>query len=68
MAGLAGLVAGATSMATGEYVSVSSQADTEHADLTREKREQAQNLKFEHENLHKFMYHRGGVAVSEASG
>ena len=38
-AGVAGLVAGAMSMAAGEYVSVSSQADTEAADLAREKRE-----------------------------
>ena len=38
-AGLAGLVAGAMSMATGEYVSVSSQSDTEKADLARERRE-----------------------------
>lgn len=37
IAGIAGLVAGAISMAAGEYVSVSSQADTEHADLEREK-------------------------------
>ncbi len=41
VAGVAGLVAGAMSMAAGEYVSVSSQADTERADLTREKRELA---------------------------
>lgn len=39
VAGAAGLVAGAMSMAAGEYVSVSSQADTERADLGREKRE-----------------------------
>src|SRR4029077_12173458 len=39
VAGVAGLVAGALSMAAGEYVSVSSQADTERADLTLEKRE-----------------------------
>jgi VIT1/CCC1 family predicted Fe2+/Mn2+ transporter len=39
VAGLAGLVAGAMSMAAGEYVSVSSQADTEAADLARERRE-----------------------------
>jgi len=39
LAGLAGLVAGALSMAAGEYVSVSSQADTEEADLARERRE-----------------------------
>lgn len=41
IAAFAGLVAGALSMAAGEYVSVSSQADTEHADLAREKRELA---------------------------
>ena len=39
IAGVAGLVAGAMSMAAGEYVSVHSQADTEHADLERERRE-----------------------------
>ncbi len=39
VAGIAGLVAGAMSMAAGEYVSVSSQADTERADLAREQRE-----------------------------
>lgn len=39
LAGVAALVAGATSMAAGEYVSVQSQADTEHADLARETRE-----------------------------
>ena len=41
LAGTAGLVAGAMSMAAGEYVSVSSQADTEQADLARERRELA---------------------------
>lgn len=41
VAGVAGLVAGAMSMAAGEYVSVSSQADTEQADLTRERSELA---------------------------
>lgn len=39
LTGVAGLVAGAMSMAAGEYVSVQSQADTEHADIEREKRE-----------------------------
>jgi len=39
LAGLAGLIAGAMSMAAGEYVSVSSQSDSENADLDREKRE-----------------------------
>ncbi|MBK9031083.1 MAG: VIT family protein [Myxococcales bacterium] len=41
VAGMAGLVGGALSMAAGEYVSVSSQADTERADLARERRELA---------------------------
>jgi len=41
LAGVAGLVAGAMSMAAGEYVSVSSQSDTENADLTRERAELA---------------------------
>jgi VIT1/CCC1 family predicted Fe2+/Mn2+ transporter len=41
VAGVAGLVAGAMSMAAGEYVSVSSQADTEKADLARERQELA---------------------------
>ncbi len=41
VAGVAGLVAGAMSMAAGEYVSVSSQADTERSDLTRERQELA---------------------------
>ncbi len=41
IAGVAGLVAGAMSMAAGEYISVSSQADTERADLERERRELA---------------------------
>ncbi len=43
IAGVAGLVAGSMSMAAGEYVSVSSQADTESADLARERRELASN-------------------------
>src|SRR5690348_6750502 len=41
LAGIAGLVAGAMSMAAGEYVSVSSQSDTEQADLARERAELA---------------------------
>ena len=41
VAGMAGLVAGAMSMAAGEYVSVSSQSDTERADLDREQKELA---------------------------
>jgi VIT1/CCC1 family predicted Fe2+/Mn2+ transporter len=43
VAGVAGLVAGAMSMAAGEYVSVSSQADTERADVARERKELATN-------------------------
>ena len=42
VAGIAGLVAGAMSMAAGEYVSVSSQSDTENADANRERRELAE--------------------------
>lgn len=51
VAGLAALVAGAMSMAAGEYVSVSSQADTERADLARERRELAEDAAHEHEEL-----------------
>ena len=47
LAGTAGLVAGAMSMAAGEYISVSSQADTEAADLTRERSELATQPEFE---------------------
>src|SRR5690348_8520002 len=43
VAGLAGLVAGGMSMAAGEYISVSSQSDTEKADLARERRELAES-------------------------
>jgi VIT1/CCC1 family predicted Fe2+/Mn2+ transporter len=46
IAGVAGLVAGAMSMAAGEYVSVSSQSDTERADLARERRELNDNPAF----------------------
>ena len=59
LAGLAGLVAGATSMATGEYVSVSSQSDIERADLGIEKRELARNPKFEMEELAQIYVERG---------
>jgi VIT1/CCC1 family predicted Fe2+/Mn2+ transporter len=51
LAAAAGLVAGALSMAAGEYVSVSSQADTEQADLARERRELATEPQREHEEL-----------------
>ncbi|HET6390611.1 VIT family protein [Hyphomicrobium sp.] len=51
IAGIAGLVAGALSMAAGEYVSVSSQADAEKADLARERRELAEQPEFELQEL-----------------
>lgn len=51
LAGIAGLVAGAMSMAAGEYVSVSSQADTENADLALEKESLANNFEFEKDEL-----------------
>jgi VIT1/CCC1 family predicted Fe2+/Mn2+ transporter len=51
VAGVAGLVAGALSMAAGEYVSVSSQADTEQADLARERRELADDVAAEEDEL-----------------
>jgi VIT1/CCC1 family predicted Fe2+/Mn2+ transporter len=59
VAGIAGLVAGAMSMAAGEYVSVSSQSDTERADLTRERAEQANQPVFEHEELTQIYVKRG---------
>lgn len=51
IAGTAGLVAGAMSMAAGEYISVSSQSDTEEADLARERKELATNIESEHMEL-----------------
>lgn len=59
IAGAAALVAGAMSMAAGEYVSVSSQADTEKADLAREKRELATHPEAEHEELARIYEGRG---------
>ena len=59
VAGVAGLVAGALSMAAGEYVSVSSQADTERADLTRERHELAEEPKAEEEELARIYVQRG---------
>jgi VIT1/CCC1 family predicted Fe2+/Mn2+ transporter len=59
LAGVAGLVAGAMSMAAGEYVSVSSQSDTEGADLAREQRELAANPDFEQEELAQIYVARG---------
>jgi len=59
LTGVAGLVAGAMSMAAGEYVSVSSQSDTEHADLAREKQELADDPVFEREELAQVYVARG---------
>ncbi len=59
LTGVAGLVAGATSMAAGEYVSVSSQSDTEHADFARERRELASDPEFETEELARIYVGRG---------
>ena len=58
-AGVAGLVAGAMSMATGEYVSVSSQSDTERADLVLERKELSEDPAFEIEELAEIYVKRG---------
>jgi vacuolar iron transporter family protein len=57
--GMAGLAAGAMSMAAGEYVSVSSQVDTEHADLNRERKELAENHHHEVNELKAIYTDRG---------
>jgi VIT1/CCC1 family predicted Fe2+/Mn2+ transporter len=59
VAGVAGLVAGAMSMAAGEYVSVSSQSDTEQADLERERQELAADGQFEQDELAAIYITRG---------
>lgn len=59
VAGIAGLVAGAMSMAAGEYVSVSSQADTESADLARERKELKEDPEFERAELAAIYTSRG---------
>ena len=59
LAGVAGLVAGAMSMAAGEYVSVSSQSDTERADLARERNELSENVGFELDELAEIYVKRG---------
>jgi VIT1/CCC1 family predicted Fe2+/Mn2+ transporter len=69
IAGVAGLVAGAMSMAAGEYVSVSSQADTERADLEKERAELAADPEFEHAELSAIYVERGlkeGLAAEVA--
>lgn len=65
--GVASLVAGAMSMAAGEYVSVSSQADTESADLAREKKELAESPKQEHSELMTIYVKRGLDAALASS-
>ncbi len=59
LAGAAGLVAGAMSMAAGEYVSVSSQSDTEQADLARERQELHADPAAEHDELAEIYVKRG---------
>ncbi len=59
IAGVAGLVSGAMSMAAGEYVSVSSQADSERADLARERRELSEKPEFERDELAGIYVERG---------
>jgi vacuolar iron transporter family protein len=65
-AGIAGLVAGAMSMAAGEYVSVQSQADTERADIERETQELALQPDLEHAEL-AAIYRKRGLDASLAS-
>lgn len=59
LAGIAGLVAGAMSMAAGEYVSVSSQSDTENADLALEQRSIDEDSEFEERELASIYEERG---------
>src|SRR5690606_15106369 len=61
-AGVAGLVAGAMSMAAGEYVSVSSQADVERADLDLERREHQADIDYERRELAAIYMKRGLAA------
>lgn len=70
IAGVAGLVAGAMSMAAGEYVSVSSQSDTEQADIIRERKELKANPEHELDELAEIYVKRGldqGLARQVAS-
>jgi vacuolar iron transporter family protein len=59
IAGVAGLAAGAMSMAAGEYVSVSSQSDTEQADLARERKELSEHAELELDELASIYVKRG---------
>ena len=65
LAALAGMIAGAMSMAAGEYVSVSSQEDTENADILREKRELEEMPEIELPELAK-IYEKRGVSKETA--
>ena len=67
IAAVAGLVAGAMSMAAGEYVSVSSQSDTEQADLARERKELSENPEFELDELAEYLrqaWRRSGACAA----
>lgn len=66
IAGIAGLIAGAMSMAAGEYVSVSSQSDTEQADLARERHELAAQPDMEQEELARIYVERGLTPILAA--
>src|SRR5262245_66497053 len=59
VAGVAALVAGAMSMAAGEYVSVSAQSDSENADLARERRELSEETESEQDELTRIYIGRG---------
>ena len=61
LTGIAGLVAGAMSMATGEYVSVSSQADTEAAALSKERQELSDDYASEERELTGIYMRRGSM-------
>jgi VIT1/CCC1 family predicted Fe2+/Mn2+ transporter len=65
VAGIAGLTAGALSMAAGEYVSVSSQRDSERADLERERRELAESPELERKELAQ-LYRKRGLSAGLA--
>src|ERR1039458_7710179 len=66
IAGVAGLVAGAMAMAAGEYVSVSSQSDTEQADIALERKELKENPAFELEELAQIYVKRGVKQIGRA--
>jgi VIT1/CCC1 family predicted Fe2+/Mn2+ transporter len=70
IAGVAGLIAGSMSMAAGEYVSVSTQADTQRADLDKERKELAADPEHEHAEMAAIYVERGldqGLAANVAT-